>query len=715
MIAKQLTLLRDEVGPTERVVFLELPSAVYSVPKKSDNFIAQVRWEVTEHCQNSQPEAEAATVEVEQSPTPQPSPQSPGFPSQETYYETAIRRAGELGFQPEERPTPTPTPIERCEQATPNDTRTVDIVPRQSALNVNSIHETSSGFALAARFLSVFGFGAKVDYQRQRDIYDQFVYQDIFASGFGKGSNRFGWTFGALPGTKALSPGVRTTFAVVVIPASATKIKITGTGYAFPRSENQPDQSIAPDAVEHFDIKVPANDVNAFRVEKADYATVQSGKRVSLVLGGPYFSPQVGVLVNGVPLERAVAIAPIDLPTPPSGGGTNNGGITGQYEYVNSTRLIASFSLGNDYEGTPIISLVTPDKTSIINRYHIDVNHSNWMRDSLAFHALLEPMFLLPLAISKVEFVDNWTDSTGPHMRAVVTGRGFRPRASIAINGESVQWYSQRSTHQYEFIFAPPKAPSWDITIRQNTAQGQEEVVYSLNRPLAPQVTFDILRYTPPKDKAEARMDLRLTAAGVQSIRSVQLLQNGVLSPDWPCFRNAAAPPPPPSPVRLRRGRRVPPPPPPPQGTCSVVGGGDVLVTLRLPKSESNQSLVFLVNGDKDESAVLNILPPAAPTITSIVNDLTKKAEGAPDGGYSVVIHGQNLEQVDRVFFGRVPAVIQQSAPGVITVQAPKGDEGPVRVLLETNTLFQNKFLSNTQDFADPKNTNGIFTYVKPK
>jgi hypothetical protein len=140
-----------------------------------------------------------------------------------------------------------------------------------------------------------------------------------------------------------------------------------------------------------------------------------------------------------------------------------------------------------------------------------------------------------------------------------------------------------------------------------------------------------------------------------------------------------------------------------------------VLVTLRLPKSESNQSLVFLVNGDKDESAVLNILPPAAPTITSIVNDLTKKAEGAPDGGYSVVIHGQNLEQVDRVFFGRVPAIIQQSAPGVITVQAPKGDEGPVRVLLETNTLFQNKFLSNTQDFADPKNTNGIFTYVKPK
>jgi hypothetical protein len=739
LIAKQLTLLRDEVGPDQRVIFLELPSGIYSVPKRGDDYIAQVRWQVTRYCNGGDEDPEGSSATARSAPVlrgaasslmpPPPGPTPTATPEPRDSYERNARQlADDLRLNAQPKPTPVPAPDENCwRDANPDKVRTVDIIPRQSALNVNSIHETSNGFALAARFLTVFGFGAKVDYQRQREVYDQFVYQDIFASGFGKGSNSFGWTFGALPGTKALAPGVRTTFAVVVIPASARKIQLVGRGYRFRRGEFQPAEGAAPNAIDTFEIDIPGKNTNAFFVDTADYASVQSGKRVSLVLGGPYFSPQIGVLINGVPLQRSVAIAPIDLAANTANSNTNNSGISGEYEYVNSRRLIASFSMPNDYEGTPVIALVTPDKTSIINRYDIDINHLNWAVDSLERHALLEPMFLLPVSIVKIEFVDRWTDAYGSYVQAVITGRGFRPQATISVNGRqidgtrnvtlkdgitSVPGVLQRSTHEYDIVFPLPMAPSWDITIRQGTTQGQEEVSYSLNRPLAPQITYDILRYSPRQAKQPARIDLRLHGAGFQSITQVQRLKDGVLTEPWTCQPPGLAIPANTTPTRRRRRA---PKPAAPEGVCTITSGGEALVTVRLPDGTSNESLVFLVTGDKGESAILNILPPAAPAITSIVNDVTKKAEGAPEGGYSVVIRGDNFEQVERVYFGNKPALIQQSAAGVITVQAPKGDEGAVRVLLETNTPYQNKFLSNSQDFADPANTRAIFAYVKPK
>ena len=46
IIAKQISLLRDEIGSDERIIFLELPSSVYTVPGKSDDHMIQLRWTV---------------------------------------------------------------------------------------------------------------------------------------------------------------------------------------------------------------------------------------------------------------------------------------------------------------------------------------------------------------------------------------------------------------------------------------------------------------------------------------------------------------------------------------------------------------------------------------------------------------------------------------------------------------------------------------------
>ncbi|HEV8187947.1 MAG TPA: hypothetical protein VGP83_09360, partial [Pyrinomonadaceae bacterium] len=46
IVAKQLTLLRDEVGPGERLVFLELPQSIYTTPGDGDEKMAQSWWHV---------------------------------------------------------------------------------------------------------------------------------------------------------------------------------------------------------------------------------------------------------------------------------------------------------------------------------------------------------------------------------------------------------------------------------------------------------------------------------------------------------------------------------------------------------------------------------------------------------------------------------------------------------------------------------------------
>jgi IPT/TIG domain len=725
VISKQLTLLRDEVGEDQRVIFLELPSSIYSVPKKADDYLAQVRWKVTGYYPESAPSP---------TPTPMPTPTETPASTENPYERNTRLLARELGISTQATGNRYASSGEvKYQSATPDSVRTVDIIPRQSALNVNAVHDTSKGFALSARFLATFGLGGKVDYQRQREVYDQFVYQDIFASGFGKGSNEFGWTFGPLPGTKTLAPGIRTTYAVLVIPSYARKIQITGDGYMFRRGNPQPDSADIPQSTQTFQIDIPGEDTNGFFVDSADYSAVQSGKRVSLILGGPYFSPQVGVLVNGVALERVVALSPIDQPTPPvpsgSPGGTSS---AGQYEYVNSHRMVASFSMGDSYEGTPVIALVTPEKTSIINRYRIQVNNSRG-DDSLEKHGLLEPMFIAPLAISKVQFIDRWLAGGRTYVRAVISGKGFRPGASVSVNGEPIDNSSmvnltngtpvypveQKSTHEYDIVFEDRGVPSWDLTFRQGSTQGQEETSYQVARPLAPRITYDILRYTPRQDKRPARLDMRLSGSEFQRITQVSMLKDGVLSAPWLCTVPGALPPAPVVVPSNSRGRKrtkpTPAPIDPPTGRCTVVSAGEVLVTIPLPTTDHNDAILLVVAADKGESAILNVLPPAAPTITSIVNDVTNKAEGPIDGGYVVVIRGENLEQVERVFFGNKPAEIRQSAPGVLTVMVPKGDEGTVRVLLETNTPYQNKFLSNSQDFTDTAQKKALFTYTKPK
>jgi hypothetical protein len=101
-----------------------------------------------------------------------------------------------------------------------------------------------------------------------------------------------------------------------------------------------------------------------------------------------------------------------------------------------------------------------------------------------------------------------------------------------------------------------------------------------------------------------------------------------------------------------------------------------------------------------------------SPTIDSIENLDTGKAEGLAAGGYTVVIRGHNLQNVTRVAFGSARAVVLNSHPNVLLVRAPRGKEGGVQVLLEGSA--NGKAVSNILDFTTTGKA--VFKYVpKPK
>lgn len=734
LIAKQLTLLRDEVRADERLVFLELPSSLYTVPNRDDNQMVHIEWTVSDflkQCEkagttvihgqqaealkeavleaqnlvarltgknlkerqrppitdeylarffeliktdtyrnavvaaiyaehynkyvNEKEELARETKSLENAPEPIRKVEIASVQARTTKMESQVQKAKSqlpkeqlgdidkfnalskadkrnieelkdmvlshpellsIGWTASTNKTDTsllrtantkaksattapPDQKVRCEHGTvggKSNFRVIDIVPRQSALNVNDVHATQKGFALAAKFLTLFGLGAQVSYQRQRSIYDQFLTQDIFASGFGKGTDKFGWTIGPLPGTKRLAPGPRTTFAILAIPNDAWKITLQATAVAFPRTKDPNDeraiQILTPDQRPvSFDVIVPGEDTEGFKLDSIDYTPVRKGQRVTAILGG-YFSPLTGIMVNGIPLKRAVAIAKheSDSTTLPVAADAQ-----GEYEYLSPSQIIVSFGAREtDFVGTPLITLVTPEGTSTINFTATTVNGQP---DSLQHYSLIEPMFIDAFNIARVEVDSQYLDNnvaTGYPIVGRLIGSGFRRGAEFCVNDDCTAVPTFRNTGLYEFTFSKPARRIWTVT-------------YRLGQEIASK-DFD-------KDVDGSRAD--------------------------------------------------------------------------------------------------------APTIDSIENPSTGKAEGLIGGGYTVVIRGNNLHNVEKVFFGKNEVAKEKihtpKHPNVLLVEVPAAPEGAVQVLLEgtaTNSTGQQRDVSNILDFVTPGKA--TFKYVKP-
>ena len=369
--------------------------------------------------------------------------------------------------------------------------RTVELIPRQSSLNVNDMKLQTRAGAFNFVLSTLFGFGAQLSVQRQREQFAQFVQQELYSAAFGKGAREFGWTFTPMPGTDRLQSGVRTTYAVVVVPDDATSLLIEANGCYFPRSSYQPgdfEDTKNPDwnvtnrtsrncivgngntpSTRAFVVPIPAARVeggNEFWVDKVNFEPVPKGERVVVALSGKNFSPQLGVLIDGIPLVHSIGMAqPLIRDDSAAGKATSqefsNATIRGQIERIDSEKIIFSFSMPPDYTGTPTITVVAPGRATNINDLQLVINRQpNMTLDSF------EPtMFgFTPKQTFRIDGVRLFRDPPNS-MIALVNGAGLTGPPTVFVNGQIPAKVAVQSDKLLRVEFQTPRDPSIKITI----------------------------------------------------------------------------------------------------------------------------------------------------------------------------------------------------------------------------------------------------------
>ncbi|HEX8637239.1 MAG TPA: hypothetical protein VF692_04175 [Pyrinomonadaceae bacterium] len=334
--------------------------------------------------------------------------------------------------------------------------RTIELIPRQSSFNVNDvkIRNKSGAFNFIASFL--FGFGANLNYQRQRERYSQFVQQELYSSAFGKGARDFGWTFTSMPGTDKLLSGQRTTYAIAIVPQEASSIVLEATGCAFDRTARQPDSFDEAKKDEwkngvrnscsqpkNFIVAIPGggyDSSNDFFVSGLRYEPVDKGKRIVVSIYGNNFSSQIGVMINGISLPASIGIAQRFILDDSKVGekvyeAFSKETVRGGFERVDANQIVASFEMVGGEEGTPIITLVSPGKAVDLNalsNLYINRERNKKLSDSEWMFGK-KPSF----QIKDVQIFNNGLGQDGKvQLTALITKSSRGTINNVFVNGE---------------------------------------------------------------------------------------------------------------------------------------------------------------------------------------------------------------------------------------------------------------------------------------
>lgn len=616
IIAKQLTLLRDEVGPDERLVFLELPQTIYASAHDTKGKVVQTYWEITGYSEydrvadvnatikqlqdnqtvlnkslldlkttmggskfsayktqidttaNAKKAFQDAQKNCEDNQTTRESCIQ-GAKSLETAYQTQekaltkyaadnkiiaaeydalkedhdeverlaeeikkelanlnadisykravneardtlerIRQQGSLpnniiiqrtidkGNVTSSEFVEKNTKVQNLENVINRKVRAVDIIPRQSSLNVNDIQETVKSSILGGAFSFLFGLGLRTNFQRQRDTFEQYLHQDIYASGFGKGENIFGWTFGPIPGTKRIASGVRTTYAVVVVPRKAESVVVNARGCYYSRKNFQPRNVMTnpPDTYnsngwaddddrecslrkQQFILPIPnGGDARGFWLTAMDYSPVKKGnQRLVASINGRNFTQQVGVLIDGIPLQQVVELTR-KLPSRDLLDDFCRSGICGAYEVIDSDEITIAFQMPESYTGTPEITVIGPGRSVSVNRLKlskIQVGNKPFFNVRLTDDGIPQMFGSKPkeaLAINELTVLREVPGATpaANTITALLTGSKFAQNYDeVLVNGLTPSNVNFLSSENYNLTFPLPNSDSYTIMVRR--------------------------------------------------------------------------------------------------------------------------------------------------------------------------------------------------------------------------------------------------------
>lgn len=381
------------------------------------------------------------------------------LPVQLVYQDEFVNLDSMSATRPGATPSPSPRPHSVIDDYLTNSgsqmsyrtVRTVELIPRQGSLNVNDMNLQVKSGAFNFVLSTLFGFGSRLNVQRQREQFSQFVQQELYSAAFGKGAREFGWTFTPMPGTDRLHSGVRTTYAVVVVPDDASSLVLESNGCYFPRSfyppnnfsdtksdrwnnDDRTSRNCSGEITKAFVVPIPSaryDGSNEFWVEKIEFRPVGKGERAVVTITGKNFSPQTGVLIDGVALLPSIGLAqPVIRDDSAAGRAAaeelKGEGISGKIERIDTRALVFSVKMPPAYQGTPTITLIGPGRGTDLNGLvSVDVNEI----PKTSLDQYPKKMFgdtPAPGAF-RIDKVKVFRSRTNPnHLTASITGAGFR-------------------------------------------------------------------------------------------------------------------------------------------------------------------------------------------------------------------------------------------------------------------------------------------------
>lgn len=308
------------------------------------------------------------------------------------------------------------------------------------------------------------------------------------------------------------------------------------------------------------------------------------------------------------------------------------------------------------------------------------LNHEDEKR-SLEEAATTMPMFIEDFRFDRINPPVPYPFTNEPVIR--LTGRGFRPKAEILVNGVRVSWSKQISTSTY--IINKPDQDKFEVTISQPTKQSYETLALNFDPEPARQPV--IVSYSGlPKYRARVRLALVFPGQTHISARLGQF-EGKIIDPttQQPVASSTLS-------ADLDKKFRF-----------EVEVDAEQIASRKgrsYPVLRDMISLSLSSPGGQNKS--FDILLPIPPSITEI-----KAASGHHAFEQDVVIRGTNLQHVAKVYFGtRQADMLVQPERNLITVRVPKGAEVPngekvrVPVRLETKVDVNGRKISNAGDLA---------------
>jgi hypothetical protein len=112
------------------------------------------------------------------------------------------------------------------------------LYPGQGSYNVAAYQGSSKRRSFVGNVLTLIGLGISANYQRQEDALKGSLVQSVYISGFQDDqTQRFGWYYNPAPFDQLVTPGIRSTFAIVTVPRHAVEdaaAKKVGPSIPFP-------------------------------------------------------------------------------------------------------------------------------------------------------------------------------------------------------------------------------------------------------------------------------------------------------------------------------------------------------------------------------------------------------------------------------------------------------------------------------------------------